>query len=64
VAGSRGYACADGPLAGQVLMLSETTMVGSLWTVTVGDGTYTYRYTGTGFDFVSSNSDAESPSAP
>ena len=49
----------DGPLAGQVLMLSKPTDVGSLWTVNGPDGSaYTYRYAGNHFAFVGPDMDA------
>ena len=36
--GSRGYVCADGPLAGTVLMLNEGAEPGTLWSVTDAEG--------------------------
>ena len=53
MSGSWGYACADGPLEGVVLMLSAPTSIGSLWTVPGPQGQVcVYRYAGTHFEFV------------
>jgi hypothetical protein len=51
VAGSRGYVCVDGPLAGTVLMLGEVAEAGSLWSVADAGGTNrTYQFVGNHFE--------------
>ena len=50
MAGSRGYVCSDGPLAGTILMLGEDAESGSLWSVADADGTnVTYQFVGNHF---------------
>jgi hypothetical protein len=41
--GSRGFACADGPLAGVVLLMSDEPESGSVWVAAGSDGTK-HRY--------------------
>lgn len=50
MSGSRGYVCADGPLAGTVLMLTEEAEIGSLWIVSDSDGAqHVYQFVGNHF---------------
>jgi hypothetical protein len=50
--GSRGYACADGPLAGTILMLDVEPEPGSLWMVADQHGTtHVYQYKHHHFDY-------------
>ena len=62
MSGSSGYACADGPLEGVVLMLTTPThtSVGSLWTVAGPNGPVcVHRFAGTYFEFVEEPLDVE-----
>lgn len=62
MAGSWGFACADGPLEGEVLMLSAPADLGSLWTVSGADGAaHVYRYAGNHFDYVGETSASTDP---
>jgi hypothetical protein len=50
--GGRGFACADGPLAGVVLMLAEEPEPGSLWVAADADGTkHMYVFHGNQFEY-------------
>ena len=50
MAGSRGYQCIDGPLAGEVLMITGPLEVGTSWNVPAADGsTLVYVFRGDHF---------------
>jgi hypothetical protein len=52
VAGSRGYECVDGPLAGVILMTVGQPETGTMWNVKSADGaTYVYRFAGHCFEY-------------
>ena len=60
--GSWGFACVDGPLVGEVLMLVQPTEVGSLFRIAgLQRGTHVYRFAGNRFVYVGPGPDQEVP---
>ena len=58
--GSWGFKCADGPLAGQVVMMVKPTEVGALFRVAGLEGvTHVYRFAGNRFEYVGPGPDQD-----
>jgi hypothetical protein len=60
--GSWGFACVDGPLVGEVLMLDKPTAVDSLFRVSgLQPATHVYRFAGNRFVYVGPGPDQDAP---
>lgn len=60
---SRGYQCMDGPLAGEVLMITGPLEVGTSWNVLAEDGsTLVYEFRGDHFAYASLSPAVDEPS--
>lgn len=60
MSGSWGFACADGPLTGEVVMLVKPTEVGALLRVAGPDQlTYLYRFAGNRFEYAGPGPDQD-----
>jgi hypothetical protein len=58
MAGSRGYECVDGPLAGVILMTIGQPETGTMWNVEGADGaTHVYRFAGHRFEYFTPSTD-------